>query len=96
MKIDYLQINSRFKNLDQVRINFDENELMTVVVGWNGAGKSNVIEALVSIFRNLDLGESPTFAFDIQYKLGEGESERWVLVKADPKMVIRQPSNMKY
>ena len=64
MKIDYLQINSRFKNLDQVKINFDENELMSVVVGWNGAGKSNVLEALVSIFRNLDLGESPKFAYD--------------------------------
>lgn len=84
MKIDYLQINSRFKNLDQVRIEFDENELMTVVVGLNGSGKSNVLEALVSIFRNLDLGESPLFAYEIQYKLSEGDGERWVKVAADP------------
>ncbi|MGC1375688.1 MAG: AAA family ATPase, partial [Anaerolineales bacterium] len=84
MKIDYLQINSRFKNLDQVRINFDEDRLATVVVGWNGAGKSNVLEALVSIFRNLDLGESPKFAYEIKYKLGDGESETWVKVDADP------------
>lgn len=84
MKIDYLQINSRFKNLDQVKINFDESQLMTVVVGWNGAGKSNVLEALVSIFRNLDLGESPQFAYEIKYKLGEGETEMWVKVNADP------------
>jgi predicted ATP-binding protein involved in virulence len=40
MKIDYLKINSRFKNLDKVKIDFGEKELMTVVVGWNGAGKS--------------------------------------------------------
>lgn len=84
MKIDYLQINSRFKNLDQVRIEFDENELMTVVVGLNGSGKSNVLEALVSIFRNLDLGESPLFAYEIQYKLGEGKNEKKVKVIADP------------
>lgn len=84
MKIDYLQINSRFKNLDQVRIEFDENELMTVVVGLNGSGKSNVLEALVSIFRNLDLGDSPQFAYEIQYKLGEGKNEKKVKVIADP------------
>jgi predicted ATPase len=84
MKIDYLQINSRFKNLDQITIAFDENQLMTVVVGWNGAGKSNVLEALVSIFRNLDLGESPKFAYEIKYKLGEGETEQWVKINANP------------
>src|SRR5688572_25691601 len=84
MKIDYLQINSRFKNLDQVRIEFDEKELMTVVVGLNGSGKSNVLEALVSIFRNLDLGESPLFAYEIKYKLGDKSDERWIKVQADP------------
>ena len=30
MKIDYLTIKSRFKNLDQIMINFDENQLMTI------------------------------------------------------------------
>jgi len=84
MKIDYLQINSRFKNLDQIRIEFDEKQLMTVVVGLNGSGKSNVLEALVSIFRNLDLGDSPLFAYEIKYKLGEGSDEKWVKVTADP------------
>ena len=88
MKIDYLKVNSRFKNLDQITINFDENQLMTVIVGWNGAGKSNVLEALVSIFRNLDLGEPPRFAYEIQYKL-DGSSTNfaypmWVKVMADP------------
>lgn len=89
MKIDYLKIKSRFKNLDNVEVNFDENHLMTVIVGWNGAGKSNVLEALVAIFRNLDLGESPPFAYEIKYRLGstEGEStgtSRWIKINADP------------
>ena len=57
---------------------------MTVVVGLNGSGKSNVIEALVSIFRNLDLGESPLFAYEIRYKLGEKAEEKWIMVQADP------------
>jgi predicted ATPase len=84
MKIDYLHIRSPFKNLEGVRVDFDENDLMTVVVGRNGSGKSNILEALVVIFRNLDLGEPPEFSFTIRYKLGQNETERWVTVDADP------------
>src|SRR5688500_627122 len=84
MKIYYLKINSRFKNLDQITVNFDKDQLTTVVVGWNGAGKSNVIEALVAIFRDLDLGQSPRFAYEIKYKLGDADTAIWVKVEADP------------
>lgn len=84
MKIDYLNIRSRFKNLENVVVEFDEDNLMTVVVGRNGSGKSNVLEALVSIFRNLDLGESPLFSYELRYKLGESEQAKWILIDADP------------
>lgn len=84
MKIDYLIVRSRFKNLENVRIDFDDNNLMTVIVGPNGSGKSNVLEALVAIFRNLDLGEAPPFSYEIRYKLGVGEKMRWITVDADP------------
>lgn len=88
MKIDFLEVRSRFKNLDSVRIDFDEDNLMTVIVGRNGSGKSNVLEALVAIFRNLDLGEDPPFSYVIRYKLGSGKDERWVHIDADPKRPI--------
>lgn len=88
MKIDYLKINSRFKNLDNVTVDFDEHHLMTVIVGWNGAGKSNVLEALVAIFRDLDLGESPRFAYTVKYSLqgekGTSTGERWIIIDANP------------
>lgn len=84
MKIDYLSIRSRFKNLENVRINFDEEHLMTVIVGCNGSGKSNVLEALVAIFRNLDLGEVPPFSYELRYRLGDFPDAKWVLVDADP------------
>lgn len=84
MKIDYLEIRSPFKNLNKVKIDFDEDHLMTVIVGRNGSGKSNVLEALVYLFRNLDLGEGAPFSYVIKYKLGEGENERWITVDADP------------
>ena len=92
MKIDKLHIRSRFKNLENVIVDFDEDHLMTVVVGRNGSGKSNVLEALVVIFRNLDLGEAPPFSYELTYRLGEPHqkptqtSDRWleVTVDADP------------
>jgi len=84
MKIDVLEIRSRFKNLEGVRIDFDETNLMTVIVGRNGSGKSNVLEALVAIFRNLDLGEAPLFSYRLIYRLGTGASTVWVSIDADP------------
>ncbi|MGN9650739.1 AAA family ATPase [Klebsiella michiganensis] len=91
MKVDKLHIRSRFKNLENVEVDFDEDHLMTVVVGRNGSGKSNVLEALVAIFRNLDLGEAPPFSYELVYRLGECHkpnhpSERWleITIDADP------------
>lgn len=84
MKVDYLHIKSRFKNLENIKVDFDENHLMTVIIGGNGSGKSNVLEALVCIFRNLDLGETPDFAYELKYKLGEDSNTKWITVIADP------------
>jgi predicted ATPase len=83
MKIESLKIKSKFKNLDNIIIDFNTESFMTVIIGRNGSGKSNVIEALVSIFRNLDLGEAPTFSYEIVYNLeGDGEP-KFVKVTAD-------------
>ncbi|HGS5265863.1 TPA: AAA family ATPase [Vibrio parahaemolyticus] len=91
MKVDKLHIRSRFKNLENVTVDFDKDHLMTVVVGRNGSGKSNVLEALVAIFRNLDLGEVPPFSYELVYRLGEPHkpkqpSDRWleITIDADP------------
>ncbi len=91
MKVDKLHIRSRFKNLENVTVDFDKGHLMTVVVGRNGSGKSNVLEALVAIFRNLDLGESPPFSYHLVYRLGQRSEEdrtsnRWleITIDADP------------
>lgn len=84
MKIDYLEVRTRFKNLENVTVKFDKDNIMTVIVGRNGSGKSNVLEALVSIFRNLDLGEEPPFSYKMKYKLGTGKETRWVTIDADP------------
>ena len=53
MRIDWLKL-PRFRNLREFEINFDESQPTTVVLGRNGSGKSNLIEALVEIFRDLE------------------------------------------
>lgn len=79
MKLDKLWI-KEFKNLRDVVVDFDEDQLITVVIGWNGAGKSNLLEALVIIFRDLDLGEAPRFAYKLTYIC----RNRYISIDADP------------
>lgn len=80
MRLDQLTIKSRFKNLCDFSIDFDEESPTTVVVGRNGTGKSNLLEALTIIFRDLDLGESPLFAYELDYVC----RDKRVHIDADP------------
>ncbi|WP_329842530.1 AAA family ATPase [Stenotrophomonas sepilia] len=66
MRIDFLRI-GKYKNITNIEIDFDESEPSTVLIGENGTGKSNVIEALVTIFRDLDLNETTHFSYLIRY-----------------------------
>lgn len=92
MRLDYLKIGSakdspthQFKNLKDVCIDFDENESITVVIGWNGTGKSNVLEALATIFKDLiQKGKEPAFAYELKYEIGSGINKKYVTIKADP------------
>jgi predicted ATP-binding protein involved in virulence len=53
MRLDHVYIDG-FKNLKGVDIDFDEERLTTVVIDQNGAGKSNLIEAITDVFRFVD------------------------------------------
>lgn len=81
MRIDWLEIED-FKNLKKFRIDFDETQLTTVLIGQNGTGKSNLFEALVLIFRALDLNEEPPFAFRMRYLCRGQAVEVWTEAKA--------------
>jgi predicted ATPase len=75
----------QFKNLKNVSIEFDQNHWITVVIGWNGTGKSNVLEALATIFRDLIQGNrKPTFAYQLEYRIDATPEPVHVLVDADP------------
>jgi len=55
MRIDKVHIKTQFKNLNDFEIDIAENAWETVLLGLNATGKSNFLEALVIIFRDLDL-----------------------------------------
>ncbi|AWW30144.1 hypothetical protein DN752_08430 [Echinicola strongylocentroti] len=67
MRIDKVYIEN-FKNLHQFTIDLDETKMQTVLLGENAAGKSNFLEALVIIFRDLELGVATPFNFEIEYQ----------------------------
>lgn len=73
MKLDYLAV-GQFKNLREFEADFDENpnELFTVLLGQNGLGKSNLLEVLVVIFRDLFLCTETAFSYTIRYTLQHG------------------------
>jgi len=60
-----------YRNLKNVEVDFDQHSLTTVVIGENGSGKSNLIEAIVEIFRAYDLGikKIGNFRFEVEYKI---------------------------
>lgn len=66
MRIDRLHLTD-FRNLRDFEVDFDQTSTRQVIVGRNGVGKSNLLEALAWIFRDLDLEEDSTFAYEIEY-----------------------------
>src|SRR5687768_17535025 len=70
MRLDSVYIDG-FKNLKGLRADFDETRLATVIIGQNGAGKSNLIEAITDVFRFVDLNRGePRFRYAIDYRIG--------------------------
>jgi hypothetical protein len=68
LRIDQIAIRN-FKNLDDTIIEFDTSRMETVLIGQNGTGKSNVIEAIATIFRDLeDPRRETSFAYKIAYQ----------------------------
>jgi predicted ATPase len=85
MRIYWLKL-PNFRNLKNFEIDFDETQPTTVILGRNGSGKSNLIEVLVEIFRDLEEGKPSKFAYHIKYLC----HNRKIEVANDPKARKRQ------
>lgn len=68
MRIDKVYL-KKFKNLVDFSIDIDESQWENVFLGQNATGKSNFFEALLVLFKHLDLkiNASPPFEYNIVY-----------------------------
>lgn len=72
MKLNRLYIES-FKNLEKLEIDFSKHDGLTLLIGNNGSGKSNLLELLSSIFCNFL--DKPGYETDceLQYYISSGK-----------------------
>jgi energy-coupling factor transporter ATP-binding protein EcfA2 len=57
-----------YKNLKQCEIAFDQQPLLNAVIGSNGSGKSNLVEAILHILIDVYFRRPPPFDFDFQFE----------------------------
>ena len=79
MKIKRLKI-AAYKNIKNIDIHF-QSDLITLLVGQNGLGKSNLLEAIALIFRDLDLIEKEEDWEDWAYEDDHFSFELWYICK---------------
>lgn len=58
------------------------------VIGQNGSGKSNMLEAIVTIFRDLDLNQPTSFGYELDYSVRDYEISIVAEANAEPKVTI--------
>lgn len=69
---------SHYKNLKDFELTFDGASFIDVFVGKNGSGKSNLLEALIEIFRHLyefDNKGEIGFDYTVKYEIDDAETK---------------------
>ena len=91
MKLGRLRIRN-YKNLRDCEIEFAQPHLLNAIIGGNGSGKSNLIEAILQILIGVYFKKSPPFDFYFQFEAQgrqvtlEGENRRLTVhVDGEPK-----------
>jgi len=76
MKLKELTLDN-YKGFVDFKTTFDADSPITTIIGQNGVGKSNLIEAIISIFRMLDLGgaDNTDFSYALIYECRGHELE---------------------
>jgi len=67
MKLEKIYIDG-YKNLKQTSIEVQSADIPLAIIGNNGTGKSNLIEALLHVFIGLYYDDPPSFNFELEYK----------------------------
>jgi predicted ATPase len=64
------------KNIDDPNVEGGQRTFNShAIIGANGAGKSNLIEAIITIFRDLDLNEPASFDYEMDYHIRDHKIE---------------------
>lgn len=72
MKLLTLKITSEFRNLKGLNLNLDSTNDTYVIIGNNGTGKTNILEALSSVFSTLLRHSSDfLFSFVLRYEIND-------------------------
>lgn len=70
MKLNRIKIIGEFKNIKNLALDFSKNDKISLLIGNNGSGKSNIIEAISSIFAGLyDNRYNPSFSYFLWYEI---------------------------
>jgi predicted ATP-dependent endonuclease of OLD family len=67
MRITKLKLDG-FKGYEGLSAEFSESNPYQIFIGNNGSGKSNLLEAISLIYKNMDIGEKLDFYYSIEFK----------------------------
>ncbi|HRB14892.1 MAG TPA: AAA family ATPase [Nitrospira sp.] len=84
MKLERLWIKD-YKNLRNCEIDFPRPQLLNAVIGSNGSGKSNIIEAILHILLGVYFKKAPPFDFMFEF---EAQNRRITLESDNRKMTV--------
>jgi predicted ATPase len=95
MRLEEVHV-TEFKNLKDLRVDFDSASPYTVIVGENGAGKSNFLEAITAIFRALDLDQHAPFGYSVRYRCRGRELRIQAQAERYPDFAVRKSEKEEY
>lgn len=71
MKLISLKVKSDFRNLNGLKLSLSDQNDTYVLIGNNGTGKTNILEALSSVYSSLLLKTPFQFSFVLLYKIDD-------------------------
>ncbi len=86
MKLHRLRID-RFKNLRNCEVSFEQPYLLNAVIGGNGSGKSNLVEAILHILLDTYLSKTPPFDYSLEYAT-QGRQVELSAAEGRPRAVV--------
>lgn len=95
MEIQRLYI-KRFRNIHNLELDLSKQKGLSVLIGNNGSGKSNILEAVVAIFASL-YNHSKEFEPEFEYEIEYIEDDHCIKIEGPKRLyyIDNQPTTMK-